>query len=188
MKLRNSRAGIRGGNTSNIIFAILALGLCGLCTFQFRKEGQLRRTLEELSRTNAVVTGDLEESRKEAARWKDEVTETSARLAEAEAVLRTNKTEIASLKSLLRGASNNVVALTKVRDAYKERFEEQAEITRRATELTKKLKAEAEAEILKIKTLAEERTATANKYAQDYKELVEAFEKFRAQAQAPPAK
>jgi len=188
MKLRNQHAGLRGGTTSNVIFAVLAIGLCALCTFQFRKEGQLRAEVEALSRAQAGVTGDLVESRKEAARWKGEVTEATSRFAEFDSVLRSNKTEMASLKSLLRHASNSVVALTSSRDAFKGRFEEQAEITRRASEASRKLKAEAEAEIQKIAAIAEERTATANKYAKDYKELLDAFEKFRAQAQPAPAK
>jgi len=186
MKLQHQRATMRGGTLSHLIFAMLALGLCGLVTFQFRKEGKLRVVLEDLSLTNAVLTGALIESRKEVDRWKGEVSELSVRLAEAEAVGRTNKLEIGALSSALRGSSNNVVLLTKSRDAFKERFEEQAEITRRATEATKKLKAEAEAEIQKIAAIAEERTATANKYAKDYKDLVETFETFRAQAQAKP--
>lgn len=184
MKLQNHRAHLGGGTVANLIFALLALGLCGLCTFQFSREGQLRVTLENLSRTNATVTGELEDARKEGARWKAEVTEVSKHLVDNEALVQSNKVELTALKTLLRSTSNTVVSVTSSRDAFKERFEQQAEITRKAVEATKKLKTDAEAEIKKIAAVAEERTATANKYAADYKELVEAFEKFRAQAQA----
>lgn len=188
MKRAHHHAHLRGGTTANVIFAILALGLCGLCTVQFRREGQLRGVMEDLSRTNAAVTGQLEEARKEGNRWKGEVTELTTRFAEADSQLRSNKVEISTLNTQLRTATNNVASLTRSRDAFKGRFEEQAEITRKATEATLKLKADAEAEIKKIAAIAEERTATANKYAADYKELLAAFEKFRAQAQPAPAK
>ena len=187
MKRANHHAHLRGGATANVIFAVLALGLCGLCTVQFRREGQLRGVMEDLSRTNAAVTGQLEEARKEGNRWKGEVTDLTTRFAEADSQLRTNKVEISALQVQLRGATNNVASLTRSRDAFKSRFEEQADITRKATEATLKLKTDAEAEIKRIAAIAEERTATANKYAADYKELLAAFEKFRAQAQAAPA-
>ncbi len=188
MKFFHHQAKVRGGTTAQVIFAILALGLCGLCTFQFKREGELRGALENLSRTNGALSGQLEEARKEGARWKGEVTDITTRFAEADALARTNRTEISALKGQLRQATNSVASLSRSRDAFKERFEEQAEITRQATEASRKLKAQAETEIKRIATVAEERTATANKYAADYKELLEAFEKYRAQVAAQPAK
>ena len=169
---------------ANLIFAFLALGLCCLNSFQFKKEGELRRALEDLSQTHAVVNAERDEARREALRWKNEVTEATARSATFEDQIRSNRTDLLNLRNLLRSATNSVVALTRSRDAFKERFEQQAEITVKATAATQKLKVEAEAEIQRIAAIAEERTTTANKYAKDYQELAAACEKLRAELQA----
>jgi hypothetical protein len=187
MKFQTKGRSAQGGVVANLIFAILALGLCGLCTFQFKKEGELRLAVEGLSRTNALVIGEREDARKEALRWKTEVTEATMRSATSDNLIRSNQTEIMNLKSSLRAATNEVASLTRSRDGFKERFEQQAAVAVRASEGSKKLKAEAEAEIQRIAAIAEERTATANKYAKDYQELVAACEKLRAELQAKPA-
>lgn len=184
MKLQSEKPSAHGGVVANLIFALLALGLCGLCTFQFKKEGELRRTLEDLSQAHAVVSAERDEARREALRWKNEVTEATARSATFEDQIRSNRTDVLNLRNLLRSATNTVVALTRSRDAFKERFEQQAEITVKATAATQKLKADAEAEIQRIAAIAEERTTTANKYAKDYQELAAACEKLRAELQA----
>ncbi len=175
-----------GGTVANLIFLILALGLCGLCTFQFKREGELRQALERLSRTNATVMGERDEARKEALRWKADVTEKTSQFAGLEDTIRSNSLIIKTLSSQYRGATNTVAGLTRNRDEYKDLFEQQRHLSEKATAATLKIKTEAEAELKRLAALAEERTTAANKCVQEYNELVRTFEKFRAQVLAPP--
>ena len=173
-----------------MIFLILAVGLCGLCTFQFKREADLRQTLEGLSRTNAVVMGERDEARKEAVKWKSEVTDATAQSTTFETINRSNNVVIKKLSSQIREATNAVAGMTRNRDEYKNLFEQQRSISVKATEATQKIKADAEAELKRLAAVAEERTVAANKCVKEYNELVSTFEKFRAQvlAQQSPAK
>ena len=190
MKLSIQGTSPSGGTVANLIFLILALGLCGLCTFQFKREGELRQTLEGLSHTHATVMGERDEARKEALRWKADVTEKTSQFAGLEDMVRSNNLILNTLRAQYRGATNTVAGLSRNRDEYKDLFEQQRSISEKATAATLKIKGDAEAELKRLAALAEERTTAANKCGQEYTELVRTFEKFRAQvlAQQQPAK
>ena len=86
--------------------------------------------------------------------------------------------------------TNQISKMAAQRDEWKKVFEEQRQITVQATEATKRLKEDADAKIAEASKIAGDNAKIANKYAADYQELADAFEKFRAQAQAhaKPAK
>jgi chromosome segregation ATPase len=191
MKFRSQPSSCRGEAIAYAIFAVLALGLCGLCTYQFKTLAELRGQLEKMSVDKGGVAAERDAALKEGQAWKSEVTVLNDRLVALEATQKTNATEIATLNRHLRSVStitNQIPGLVKQRDDWKKVFEEQREITLQATAATKKLKEEADTKIAESARIANENAKTANKYAADYKELAEACEKLRAQLTAPPAK
>ncbi len=191
MKLCIQRATTRGGTPANVIFGLLALGLCGLITYQFKSQAELREKLEKMSQDKGALGVERDAALKEGQTWKTEVSSLNDKLVHFEAVQKTNQAELITLKRDLKRANdltNQIPRLIGQRDDWKKAFEEQRDMTVRASEATKKLKEDAEAKIAEASKVANENAKTANKYAADYKELVAAFEKLRTQIPEKPAK
>ena len=177
----------RGGTSANVIFGILALGLCGLCTFQFKSLADMREKIEKMSIEKGAVTAEREAALREGQAWKAEVTLLNDKLVHSESIQKTNALTLSILAQQLKAVSsmtNQISKMAAQRDEWKKVFEEQRQITVQATEATKRLKEDADAKIAEASKIAGDNAKIANKYAADYKELADAFEKFRAQAQA----
>ncbi|SRR6266511_2325375 len=161
------------------LLIVIALGLCGLCIWQWVREAELRKEAEDLSKAlykeKEVVQnleGHLKRSEAEVMRLdkiKTDLTET----------IKTNRQEILALTKLTEKLEKEVENQKAQIDVYKDAIEKaNANITKQNETITKQNET--------LKQLADERNASVDKYNQlvnQYNDLVKQFEKFQQDVQ-----
>ena len=159
----------------NLLVA-LALGLCGLCTYQWYREASLRNEMETQSRElykRKEIVSDLEGrlQRSEADRFRLDKAHV-----ELTAVIRSNTLELASLGKRLDQAEKQAEQQKQAAETYKSAYETANANTEKANEEIKKQAAVAS-------QLATERTDLIAKYngvVKQYEELVKQFKAYEA--------
>lgn len=161
------------------LLIVIALGLCGLCIWQWVREAQLRKQAEDLSKELyqkkeiiQSLEGQLKRSEAEVLRLdklKTEMTET----------IKTNRHEILTLTKYSEKLEREIENQKAQLDVYKDAIEKaNASIQKQNEDIQKQNEM--------LKELAAERNASVEKYNQlvtQYNDLVKQFEKFQQDVQ-----
>jgi chromosome segregation ATPase len=160
----------------NLLVAV-ALGLCGLCTYQWYREAGLRNKLEDLSRdiykrkeTIVDLEGRLERS--EADRFRLDKAHV-----ELTAMIRTNAAELASVQKRLDQSE-------KLADQQKQAAESYKEALETANGNVKTANAEIVRQNEILKQFVDERKTLVDKYntvVKQYEDLVKQFKDYEAE-------
>ena len=178
----------RAGATGPAILAVLALGLCGLCTYQFGQLGGLTAQVERLSVTNALVLTERDAGLKDAANWKQNLAETSARQAEAEqkaqakdGVQMSLQRRLTDVTGRLETATAELAVVTRSRDELKALYEKQRQTTLAANDVSK----QAEAQTKEFEQAFQQQKASAEECVREYQKLGEEYKKLVARLASP---
>ena len=152
------------------LLIILALGLCGLCTWQWRDQVQQHRILTAFSQTIADQAVEIQRATNSVAVLDQQLVQMDARLTELRSVLQSNRTEITAgrienqrLTSALTQANENI---------------------RQQNEILKTVAAQRDAFLQRLNQAIEDRNALVAKY----NALVKQIEEVRQpRPQAEPA-
>ncbi len=168
------------------ILLIFALALCGLCTFQWLREGRLYKNIESLNSELYQKRESIQGLESTVKRFQTEITRLDGIKAELTATIVTNKQEIAALnkdiEKLLKESDAQKQQLTAYKEAMataNERITKQNEDITRQNESLKALAGQRDEKVAELVKLAE----NYNKVVKDFNELQEAVNK-AAEAQA----
>ena len=81
------------------LLVVLALGLCGLCAWQWHTQVQQHKTLTNLSQTIADQTAEILRATNSVAILDQQLAQLDARLTELRSVAQSNRTEIATARA-----------------------------------------------------------------------------------------
>ena len=159
---------------SNLLI-FLALGLCALCAFQWVRESRLRSEIAELQRTIFIKLDAIQNLELNLKQAKEEIGHLETLRAELSGIIKTNKTEIESLRKYSEKLEKDIEGQKAQITVYKDAVEKANASIRQQNDDIKRQNEE-------MKQMAADRNATVEKYnkvVQQYNDLVTQFEKFQ---------
>jgi chromosome segregation ATPase len=173
------------------LLMILALGLCGLCAWQWYVQTQLHNQGEALQETLSKREAEIQGYTNSMKNMDAEIAGLSARINELKRAAVTNeetaseqKREILRLNKSGEMMSNQIVQYTNIVDQLEAKLKEESEGITKQNDAIKQLAAERDDAIKKYNDSIKERNALAEKY----NSLVERFNKLQAPAGPDGAK
>jgi chromosome segregation ATPase len=157
------------------LLIVIALGLCGLCVWQWVREAGLRHRTESLSKELYAKKELIQTLEGQLKRSEADVLRLDQLKTDLTATIKTNRHEIVSLTKLSEKLEKEIETQKAQMDVYKDAIEKANANIQTQNENIKK-----QNEMLK--DLAAERNASVEKYNQvvtQYNDLVKQFEKFQ---------
>lgn len=172
------------------LLIFLALGLCGLVTFQWIREARLRDQIKALSETVTKRNGTIRDLEGNLRNAKSEIERLEGVKTQLTETIKTNRQEIADLTKYGEKLERDLEASKQQVEAYRDALAKANENIKQQNDTIKRQNAD-------LKQLAEERNASVVKYngmVEQYNDLVKQFNKMQDDYQkalnptsAPPA-
>ena len=164
MDIRMERGRV-AGSVGVTVLIVLALGLCGLCAFQWVRETKLRVRVDELQAERQKLNDEKASVEAQGRRFQEEIQRVERERAELFKTTQTNNEALVKARAELAKASLEGERFRKTADAYKEGFDKANESIRQQNEGLLKMKADI------TKVLAER-----NQAVEKYNELVKLYD------------
>jgi chromosome segregation ATPase len=164
MDIRMERGRV-AGSVGVTVLIVLALGLCGLCAFQWVRETKLRVRVDELQAERQKLNDEKASVEAQGRRFQEEIQRVERERAELFKTTQTNNEALVKARAELAKASLDAERFRKTADAYKEGFDKANESIRQQNEGLLKMKADI------TKVLAER-----NQAVEKYNELVKLYD------------
>lgn len=164
------------GSASVAALIVLALGLCGLCAFQWVRETRLRGRVDGLQGERRVLAEEKAAVEAQAKRFQEEIRRVERERAELRASSETNALLNQRLRLELQKAAVESEQAKRTADSYKAAFEKANVSIREQNEVVAKLKAD----YLK---LADDRNAQVHRYNEMAKQQASLVKRFDDLAQ-----
>jgi predicted nuclease with TOPRIM domain len=169
MDIRMERGRV-AGSVGVTVLIVLALGLCGLCAFQWVRETKLRIRVDELQAERQKLNDEKASVEAQGRRFQEEIQRVERERAELFKTTQTNNEALVKVRAEFAKASLEAERFRKTADVYKEGFDKANESIRVQNEGVLKLKADV------TKVLAE-RNQAVEKYNELVKQYDEAVQK-----------
>jgi hypothetical protein len=141
MDIRMERGRV-AGSVGVTVLIVLALGLCGLCAFQWVRETKLRVRVDELQAERQKLNDEKASVEAQGRRFQEEIQRVERERAELFKTTQTNNEALVKARAELAKASLEGERFRKTADAYKEGFDKANESIRQQNEGLLKMKAD----------------------------------------------
>lgn len=149
--------GGRKGSAAVAALIVLALGLCGLCAFQWVRETRLRGRVDGLQGERQILAEEKAAVEAQAKRFQEEIRRVERERAELRASSETNALVNQRLRLEMQRAASESEQAKRTAESYKAAFEKANASIREQNEVVAKLKAD-------YVKLAEDRNAQVQRY------------------------
>jgi chromosome segregation ATPase len=178
------------GSASVVVLIVLALGLCGLCAFQWVRETRLRGRVDGLQAERQVLAEEKAAAEAQAKRFQEEIRRVERERIELRASSETNALTNQRLRLELQKVVLEAEQAKRTADSYKAAFDKANASIREQNEAVAKLKSD-------YVKLAEDRNAQVNRYnelarqqtslVKRFDDLVQKWNALQEQIKAAPA-
>jgi chromosome segregation ATPase len=148
---------IQQASAAVTLLVVLALGLCGLCAFQWVRETRLRQRVEVLEGDKVRVAEEKAAAEAQGQRFQQEIQRVESERAELFRTVESHNAQVGQLKAEAMVAKQEVDRLVKQATAFKEALDRVNANTERANEQISKLNAD-------IRRVAEERNKAVERF------------------------
>jgi chromosome segregation ATPase len=150
-------SGIRQASAAVSLLVALALGLCGLCAFQWVRETRLRQRVEALEGEKLKVAEEKATAESQGQRFQQEIQRIEAERTELFRTVEKHNDQVGTLKAEAAAAKQEVERLAKQAAAFKEALDRVNGNTERANEQISKLNTD-------LRRVAEERNKAVERF------------------------
>lgn len=148
---------IQQASAAVTLLGVLALGLCGLCAFQWVRETRLRQRVEALEGEKGKVADEKVAAEAQGQRFQQEIQRIESERAELFRTVEANNARVAALKTEAAVAKQEVERLAKQAAALKEALDRVNANTERANEQISRLNTD-------LRRLADERNKAVERF------------------------